>query len=57
MAHGAWLKDRAWPDGGTVKILMLSIGDSTISVWPADPDEIEKLGDKLKSIAMELRAI
>jgi len=53
--HGAWTRDKVCPGGGTVKELVLSIGDSTISVWPADPDKIDEFGDKLKRVAAELR--
>ena len=53
--HAAWTRDKHWPGGGTVKELVLAIGDSTISVWPADPDKIDALADKLKLIASELR--
>ena len=35
--------------------MVLAIGDSTIRVWPADADKIDALGDRLKSIAVELR--
>ena len=54
---GAYLIDHQWPNGGTVKNLRLTIGDSTITIWPADPDRIEELGDKLKAIAEYLRAL
>ena len=53
--HGAWTRDKVWPGGGTVKELVLSIGDSKIIIWPADPDKIDALGDKLKWVAAELR--
>lgn len=46
---------RPWPDGGTVPTLEISTGNDTVSIWPADPDYIDKLGDKLKSIAETLR--
>ena len=53
-SHGVWLKDVSWPGGGTVKHLMLAIGDSTIDVWPADKDEIISLGQRLIKIAEKL---
>jgi hypothetical protein len=52
--HGAWLRDAPWPGGGTVKHLMLSIGDSTIDIWPADAERIRELADKLAKIAKSL---
>ena len=43
-------------DGHTGKCneLLLSIGDSTISIWPADPDYIRDLGVTLINIAEDL---
>ena len=52
---GAWLRDKKWLGGGTVKELVLSIEDSTIIIWPADPDAINSLADRLKEIVSELR--
>ena len=40
--------------GGTVPILKLEIGDSTITIWPADAEAIGNLGRKLVSIADKL---
>src|SRR5882757_3174672 len=48
---GAWLKDRAWPGGGTVKVLMLSVGRDTLEIWPADPERVRELGEKLIVLA------
>lgn len=53
--HSAALKEKTWPGGGTVKQLQLLIGDDTITIWPADPDKIEALGNRLLEIAKELR--
>ena len=44
-----------WLGGKTVKHLKLFIGNSTIDVWPADPDRIEQLADRLREIAGHLR--
>jgi hypothetical protein len=53
--HSAVLKDKAWPGGGIVKQLQLLIGDDTVTIWPADPDEIEALGKRLIKISEKLR--
>jgi arginine repressor len=37
-----------------VKQLQLLIGDDTVTIWPADPDEIEALGKQLIKIAEKL---
>ena len=52
--HSAALKDKTWPGGGTVKQLQLLIGDDTVTIWPADPDEIRALGMRLVEIAERL---
>ena len=49
--HSAALKDKTWPGGGTVKQLQLLIGDDTVTIWPADPNEIKALGMRLVEIA------
>jgi hypothetical protein len=53
--HSAFLKDKIWLGGGTVKELVLLIGKDTVKIWPADEDEIEALGNRLLEIAKELR--
>lgn len=50
----AWTGEVNWPTGGKSKRLMLSIGDCVIRVWPADPERIKDLGNKLLKIAEEL---
>lgn len=50
----AWTADERWPGGGTVKVLKLGIGDSTITIWPADPDKINDLGNRLSKIACHM---
>lgn len=50
----AVLKDKTWPGGGTLKQLQLLIGEDTVTIWPADPDEIEALGKQLIKIAEKL---
>lgn len=47
----AWLKDREWPGGGTVKVLMMNIGKDTLEIWPADPERLRQLGEKLLVLA------
>ena len=47
----AVLKDKTWPGGGTVKQLQLLIGYDTVTIWPADPNEIKALGMRLVEIA------
>lgn len=51
---GAILSNRHWPDVGGVPVLRLIVGDDTLEIWPADPDRIQELGDKLIKIAAEL---
>ena len=53
MPH-AWLEDYPWIGGGTVKRLVLAIGNDTIHVWPADKEVITKLADKLHTLAKRL---
>lgn len=53
--HGASLKDIKWEGGGTVKELVLYIADSSIHIWPADPDCIEYLGKRLIELSNILR--
>lgn len=43
----ARLVDREWPGGGTVKRLHLSIGKDSVEIWPADPEQLKQLGEKL----------
>jgi hypothetical protein len=47
----AVLKDKTWPGGGTLKQLQLLIGEDTVTIWPANPDEIRALGMRLVEIA------
>jgi hypothetical protein len=51
--HAAWLEDHPWPGGGTVKRLVLSIGDVTLHIWPADKEAITRLSTKLNKLARE----
>ncbi len=53
--HGASIGERKWPGGGTTPILRLFIGDCDIEVWPADPDYIEELGNRLIMLAKDLK--
>lgn len=53
--HSAVIKDKTWPGGSTVKQLQLLIGDDTVSIWPADPDEIKALGKRLIELSEELK--
>ncbi len=49
-SHAAWLEDYSLC-GNTVKRLVLSIGDCTIHVWPADAESINKLGKRLQYLS------
>lgn len=53
--HYACIKDRPWPGGGTVPVLVLSLGSDYVEVWPAVPDDVEALGRKLIELANKLR--
>jgi hypothetical protein len=48
---GANLAPKAWPSGGTVKVLQIFIGDSKIEIWPADPYQMRLLSKKLWKLA------
>ena len=51
-----WIGDRPYP-GGTVKELLISVGDCTIRIWPADPEKIANFATKLAKIATELKEV
>ena len=50
----AYLRDEPWPGGGTVKVLYLNVGQDALRIWPADPEIIAELAEKLAAIAKEL---
>jgi hypothetical protein len=50
---GAILRDRAWPGGGTVKVLYLFVGRDIVEIWPADPEQLRELGNRLLWLAAE----
>lgn len=52
---GAAIEQRPWPGGGTVSHLALYIGYDTVVVWPAEPDVMENLAEKLVQLAKEER--
>ena len=55
MELGVTLTERPWPGGGEVKVIRFYIGNDTIQVWPADPEVLERFGQKIIQAAMELK--
>lgn len=53
-SHGAWIAKRELT-GRKDDEFVLRIGDLVIRVWPADPDAIDELGEKLQNVAARLR--
>lgn len=49
---GAWIVPGGYQD---IPELNLQLGDVHITLWPADPEKIRELGEKLIRIAEDLR--
>lgn len=52
---GCILREREWPGGGTVPVLVMSVGTDCVEIWPADPVILDDLASRLKYLAGKLR--
>jgi hypothetical protein len=56
VCHQAHIRQRDWPGGGKISVLVMYIGADTIEICPFAPDYIEGLGKNLIALAREERA-